>query len=113
MNALSLYHDLKERGVILQADDERLLVDAPAGVVTEEDKNAILEVKPLLLRFLSRPVKSRQEEDDERRLLAAGWTPKERCGPLRLTIWAKPETGFYYCQEVALHRLGQRQGGEA
>ncbi len=34
MNALSLYHDLKERGVILQADGERLRVDAPAGVVT-------------------------------------------------------------------------------
>jgi len=67
----------------------------------------------LLLRFLFRPVKSKQEEDDERRLLAAGWTPKERCGPLELTICAHPETGFYYSQEVALHCIGQRQGGEA
>ena len=39
---------------------------------------------------------------DERRLLAAGWEPKERMG---LTIWANPDTGFYCSQGVALHRL--------
>ncbi len=44
---------------------------------------------------------------DERRLLAAGWSPKEQCGPLALTIWANPETGFYCSQEIALHRLDQ------
>jgi hypothetical protein len=48
--------------------------------------------------------------EDERRLLAAGWLPKERCGPLELTIWANPATGFYCSQEVALHRLMQRSG---
>ena len=47
-------------------------------------------------------------DEDDRRLLAAGWSPKERCGPLRLTIWANPETGFYCSQEVALHRLNER-----
>ena len=45
--------------------------------------------------------------EDERRLIAAGWEPKERCG---LIIWASPETGFYCSQEVALHRL-EAQGG--
>ena len=45
---------------------------------------------------------------DEHRLLAAGWVPKEGCGPLGLTIWANPETGFYCCQEVALHRLERK-----
>ena len=45
--------------------------------------------------------------EDERRLMAAGWEPKERCG---LIIWASPETGFYCSQEVALHRL-EAQGG--
>ena len=54
MNARSLYHDLKERGVILEAQGEYLKVDAPAGVVTEEDKSALIEFKPTLLRFLSR-----------------------------------------------------------
>lgn len=53
--------------------------------------------------------------EDERRLLVAGWSPKERCGPLELTIWANPETGFYCSQEIALHRLDQSTdaGGEA
>ena len=54
MNARSLYHDLKERGVILEAQGEYLKVDAPAGVVTEEDKSALIKLKPTLLRFLSR-----------------------------------------------------------
>jgi hypothetical protein len=67
VNVLSLYHDLKQRGVILQADGESLLVDAPAGVVTEEDKSALLEVKPVLLKLLSRIALREQEEDDGRR----------------------------------------------
>jgi hypothetical protein len=40
--------------------------------------------------------------EEERKLIAAGWTPKKRG---RLVIWANPETGFYCSQEVALHRL--------
>jgi hypothetical protein len=54
VNALSLYHDLKQRGVILEPQGEYLKVDAPLGVVTEEDKTALVEFKPTLLRFLSR-----------------------------------------------------------
>jgi hypothetical protein len=54
MNALSVYQNLKERGVILQAQGERLKVDAPVGVVTEEDKRVLLKFKPDLLGFLSR-----------------------------------------------------------
>ena len=54
MNALSLYHDLKERGVILEAQGECLKVDAPVGVVTEEVKTALVEFKPTLLELLSR-----------------------------------------------------------
>jgi hypothetical protein len=54
VNARSLYHDLKARGVKLEAQGECLKVDAPAGVVTEEDKSALVEFKPTLLRFLSR-----------------------------------------------------------
>lgn len=46
-------------------------------------------------------------DEEERRLLAAGWTPKERMG---LVIWAHPETGFYYSREVALRRLDERNG---
>ncbi len=53
MNTLSLYHDLKARGVILEADGEHLKVNAPAGAVTEEDKAALRELKPSLLKLLS------------------------------------------------------------
>ena len=61
MNALSLFHDLKERGVIFEAQGERLKVDAPAGVVTEADRSALKEHKPKLLNLLSRPQAEPQE----------------------------------------------------
>lgn len=52
-------------------------------------------------------------DEDQRRLLAARWTPKDHCGPKELAIWANPDTGFYYSQEIALHCLGQSVGGRA
>lgn len=56
MNALSLYRGLKKRGVILVAspDGEHLKVDAPFGVLTEEDRAGLVECKPILLRILAR-----------------------------------------------------------
>ncbi len=54
MNALILYHDLKTRGVILQADGESLKVDAPAGELTDADRDALREFKSILLKVLSR-----------------------------------------------------------
>jgi hypothetical protein len=47
--------------------------------------------------------------EEERRLIAAGWEPKERGG---LVIWANPETGFYCSQEVALYRLEAREAAK-
>jgi hypothetical protein len=44
-------------------------------------------------------------EEEERKLIDAGWKPKERGG---LVIWANPETDFYYSQEMALHHLKRR-----
>lgn len=66
MNALSLHHDLKKRGVILTADGDKLKVSAPAGVLTEEDRDSISESKPTLLKLLSRQA-SQEPEDDGRR----------------------------------------------
>lgn len=37
---------------------------------------------------------------EERRLTAAGWKPKERCGK---TIYQSPKRGFWYSQKIALH----------
>jgi hypothetical protein len=51
VNAVSLYHNLTERGVILEAQGEHLKVDAPVGVVSEE-KRTLLRFKPDLLGFL-------------------------------------------------------------
>jgi hypothetical protein len=61
VNALSLYHNLEKRGVILEAQGEHLKVDAQAGVVTEEEKTALVEYKPVLLEFLSRPREESQQ----------------------------------------------------
>jgi TubC N-terminal docking domain len=60
MNAQSLYHDLKGRGVILEAQVKHLKVDAPAGVLTDKHRTALKEFKPKLLNFLPRP----QEESE-------------------------------------------------
>ncbi len=54
MNALSLYQNLKARGVNLETSGEHLKVNAPAGVVTEADRAALVEFKPTRLEFLSR-----------------------------------------------------------
>ncbi len=44
--------------------------------------------------------------EDERRLLAAGWSPKERSG---LVIWRKPG-GSWYGEEVAVLLLARDKG---
>jgi hypothetical protein len=75
VNALSLYHDLKARGVYLEAQGEHLRVDAPAGVVTEEVKSALIEFKPILLRVLSRTegeMQQRPERESEARWAGPG-----------------------------------------
>jgi hypothetical protein len=50
-------------------------------------------------------VRSSSWGEEERRLIAAGWKPKERGG---FVIWENPEASFYYSQEVALHLLKRR-----
>jgi TubC N-terminal docking domain len=79
VKALALYHDLKARGVNLEACEagDHLKVDAPAGVVTEADRAALLEFKPILLRFLSRL----PQEEEPRRRSEARWS-----GPVLIRI---------------------------
>lgn len=71
MNALKLYHDLKGRGIVLGADGDSLKVDAPAGALTDEDRSALLECKPVLLRFLA-GTQGRQEPEDDGQRFDAG-----------------------------------------
>jgi hypothetical protein len=44
---------------------------------------------------------------EHRRLLAGGWVAKARCGKI---IWASPQTGFWYSEEMALQLLRLDQG---
>jgi len=108
VNALSLYHDLKERGVILEAQGEYLKVDAPVGVVTEEDKTALVEFKPTLLRFLSRTPKEEQLRESKAR-----WS-----GPGRIRI-RDPFTGEWHewsaakCLPGVVAEADKRRTGDA
>lgn len=66
MNVLALCHEMKERGVRLEAEGGRLVVDAPAGELTGHDRAALAEAKPVLLRMLA-PKTGEEPEDDGRR----------------------------------------------
>jgi hypothetical protein len=72
MNALKLHHELKARGVNLEAAGEDLRVDAPAGVLTDGDRAALVECKPVLLAFLSRPAEAGPRRS-EARWAGPGW----------------------------------------
>jgi hypothetical protein len=67
MNSLKLHHELKARGVHLVAAGDALKVDAPAGVLTDEDRVALMEFKPALLTFLAGAQGRLEFEDDGRR----------------------------------------------
>ncbi len=65
MNALSLFHSLKARGVILESDGDKLKISAPTGTLTEGDRAALVEFKLILLRFLS--IQATQDPEDNGR----------------------------------------------
>ena len=113
MNALRLYHDLKKRGILLEADGEDLKVDAPADALGEEDRAALVEFKPALLRFLAG---GRQEpEDDGRRFDAR---PSRHPGFTSLydsaeDRWHDFPTADCYPSIVEMANRGRRKGGAA
>ena|SRR5688500_1254646 len=72
MNARALLDELKSREVLLEADGERLVVDAPAGVVTEEQRVSLAEHKPSLLKLLE--WERRKLEEADRRGFVARWS---------------------------------------
>lgn len=112
MNALRLYNDLKKRDIHLEAAGENLKVDAPAGALIEQDRTALLEAKPDLLRFLSG--RHREPADDSRRFDAR---PSRHPGYTSLydpveERWHDFPTRDCYPSVVALAG-GQREGGAA
>ncbi len=54
MTPADLIRDLTERGATLTPRGDRIVVDAPQGVVTPEIRARLAELKPELLRLLSR-----------------------------------------------------------
>jgi hypothetical protein len=71
VNAKLLLDDLRGRGVRIETDGERLLIDAPACVITDELKAALSKHKARVigvLEFEQRFQRSeREQEDDGRR----------------------------------------------
>jgi hypothetical protein len=54
MSVGALIEDLNQRDIRLEAEGDKLLVDAPVGVVTDELKMSLARLKPRLLEFLRR-----------------------------------------------------------
>jgi hypothetical protein len=113
MNALRLYHDLNWRDIHLEADGENLKVDAPVGALTEQDRAALLDAKPVLLRFLAGY--DREPEDDGRRFDAR---PSRYPGYTSLydpaeDRWHDFPTADCYPSIVEMANRGRRKGGAA
>lgn len=62
MDAVALLRTLREAGCELQAEGDRLRVNAPKGVLTDELRSLIRQHKPELLRLLA-PVKASRIEE--------------------------------------------------
>ena len=74
MTAQVLLDDLRSRDVLLEADGDRLVVDARKGVVTEELQATLAAQKPRLLKLLKR--ERRKLEEADRRGFVARWSRK-------------------------------------
>ena len=72
MNARALLEDLRSRDVDLEADGGRLVVDAPAGAITDEIRITLAEHKPNLLKLLE--WEWRKLEEADRRGLVIRWS---------------------------------------
>lgn len=72
MNARALLDDLRSRDVLLEPDGDHLIVDAPAGVVTEELRTTLAGHKGGLLRLLA--WEREKLEEARRRGFVARWS---------------------------------------
>lgn len=54
-NLTEILDRLTSRGVILRAEGDRLKLNAPRGVLTEDDMAAVRAHKPAIIAYLSRP----------------------------------------------------------
>ena len=118
MNVGALLEELERLGVELQAVGDDLEYEGPEEIITPALLERLKAHKAELIAVF-RKAETVVEEDrqpaeaaskqiasgpEARKLLAAGWEPKERCGKL---IWKHPDNGFYYSQEIAGHFLAE------
>ena len=89
MNAHALLEDLKSQDVRLEVDGELLVVDAPAGAITDEIRITLAEHKPKLLKLLK--WERRKLEEADRRGLVIRWS--EEPGWIKLH---DPTTGEWH-----------------
>ena len=75
MRARDLLSDLRRRGVALEADGDRISVDAPAGVIDERARELLEENKPAIVKLLQ--WEGRKLGEADRRGLVIEWA-KER-----------------------------------
>src|SRR5919107_3911461 len=114
MSAGAIVEELERLGVELRAVGDDLEYEGPEEAITPELLERLKAHKGNLMR-VCRKTDTVAEEDrnpaetgctrnttdpENRKLCAARWEPKERCGK---TIWKRPDSGYYYAQEVALH----------
>ncbi len=72
MNATVLLDDLRAQGVSLEADGDKLRIDAPAGLITDEVRTELAELKPKLVKLLT--WERRKLEGASRRGLLIRWS---------------------------------------
>jgi hypothetical protein len=65
VSAKALLKDLRRRGALLEADGDNLVVDAPAGIISEELLGVLMSHKHSLLKLLR--YEQRRLEEAERR----------------------------------------------
>jgi TubC N-terminal docking domain len=71
LRAQELLSDLRQRGVTLQTDGERISVDAPAGVIDGRLRELLAENKPAIVKLLQWEKRKLGEAD--RRGLLVEW----------------------------------------
>lgn len=72
MSSRALLEELRERDVHLKADGLSLQVDAPKGILTDEDRSELVDNKQQILKLLHRERKRLEEAD--RRGLVIRWS---------------------------------------
>jgi hypothetical protein len=116
MNVQALIEELKGLGVELRAVGDDLEYEGPEEAITPELLERLKAHKAELIAVFRHgetvmeedrqpaEVASKQTSPDPetRKLSAAGWEPKERCGKI---IWKRPDNGFFISQEMALQLL--------